>query len=91
MAKPIETRYCENCNKPVSRERQTCQNCGTKLSRNMGKTGCVLIALVVGIGVIAAISIFKYISQSDFDPQDPSAGEGQSQSRITQVHTAKRV
>ncbi len=91
MAKPIETRYCENCNKPVSRGRQACQNCGNQLNRNMGKTGCALIAFVVGIGVIAAISIFKYISQSDFDPEDPSAGEGQSQSRITQVHAVKRV
>ena len=89
MAKPIETRYCENCSKPVERNRTACQNCGKTLKRSMGKTGCALIAFVIGIGVIAAISIFKYISQSDFDPEDPSAGEGQSQ--VTQVHRVETV
>lgn len=79
MAKPIHTRNCENCNKPISREETKCRHCGQALKRETGRTGCVLIALVVGIVVIAAISIFKYISQSDFDPEDPSAGEGQSQ------------
>ena len=89
MAKPIHTRTCENCNKPISGEETQCHHCGQSLKRRTGRTGCVLIAFVVGIGIITAISIFKYISQSDFDPEDPSAGEGQSQ--ITHVDANRRV
>lgn len=66
MAKPIETRFCEHCNEPVTRGHRACEHCGTRL-KSSRRTAAVMIVIAVIVAVFAVVSISKYMSNDRFE------------------------
>ncbi|RJS94088.1 hypothetical protein [Salinisphaera sp. Q1T1-3] len=84
MAKPIETRFCEHCNEPVTRGLSRCDSCGRRLASDTKRTRIAIGLVVVIVVILAVVSASKYISGDRYEaPQDTgskaAADSGNSQ------------